>query len=213
MNIGLHFAAACGLAAFFVASAPASALTFTYNLTGDTNAGYSDPAWPGWTYVDLTPAPAPGYTLNVGDTVQATISLNNAVTLNQLEIFLQETNEEPRMWFDTTLSYFSGGLPVTAPSSDWFQSTNAHGGLGFAAYFADESGTFSFDRIIVNAVVTAMTLPGGGSPTSINLTEYTPYFGFYNPAVATTPIPGGLLLMVTALGGLGILARRKRAAA
>jgi hypothetical protein len=46
----------------------------------------------------------------------------------------------------------------------------------------------------------------------INLTErYAPYIGFYNSNLATTPLPGGLLLMITALGGLGIVARRKRA--
>jgi hypothetical protein len=213
MSFGLNFAAACGLAAFAAFTAPASAATFDYNLTGDTNAGYTDPAWPGETFIDLTPAPSPGYKLRDGDTIHATISLNNPVAINAFEVFLQETNEEPRMWYDLTFSFLNGGVSVPTPSVGWLQSTNAHGGLGFDGNFTDPAGILTFDQVVVTAVITSMTLPGGSLAESINLTDYVPYFGFYGTTVATTPLPGALLLMMTALGGLGIVGRRKRAAA
>jgi hypothetical protein len=219
MNFGLHFAAGCALTAFLATSAPASATTFTYDLSGNTNTAYADPAWPGWAYIDLTDSvtgtgPHPGYALSVGDSVQVAVKLDNPVTFHEFEIGLQGMADYSGVIFNPTYSYFSGGIPVPAPSSDWGESDNAYGGFGLSGYFYAGSSTFSFDQVIVNAVITAMTDPSNQPVSFINLTEkWAPYIGFYNSSLATTPLPGGLLLMMTALGGLGIFAQRKRAAA
>jgi hypothetical protein len=218
MNIGRHFAAACSLAAFFAVSAPASAASFTYDLTGDTSAAYTDPAWPGWTYVDTTDATSgaashPGYSLHTGDTVQVTIALNNPMSFNGLDIFLQETNDTTTViLYDQTVAFSLGGATVPNPSTGFWNGTaGARGGLGFAPGFDPDPGTLTFDKIILNAVITALTAPGGGSVASIELLPFPTYIGFYNPTVATTPLPGALLFLLTGLGGLGIFARRKRA--
>lgn len=218
MNFGLLFTAAFGLAASLALSAPASAATIDYNLVGD--AEYADPAWPGFTFIDLADAGTgstvfPGYTLNVGDIIQVTVTLNNPASFNWFEIVLQETNETTTIWFDPTLLFSLGGVTVPEPSSEWSPSVGVTGALGFGAGFYTDVGTFSFDKVIVNAVITALTDPSGGNVSSMVLTQmpYPPYVGLYNPSVATTPLPAGLWLMMTALGGLGIVARRKRTAA
>lgn len=217
MKFGLHFTAACALAAFLTLSASASATTFTYDLTGSINTAYADPAWPGWAYVDLTDSvtgtgPHPGYTLHLGDSVQVAVKLDNPVTFHEFEIGLQGMADSSTVIFDPTYSYFSGGVAVPAPSSDWGESDNASRGFGFDGYFSAGSNTFSFDQVLVSAVITSMFDPSHQPVSFINLTErYAPYIGFYNSNLATTPLPGGLLLMITALGGLGIVARRKRA--
>ena len=220
MKLGLHLAAACGLATFLAVSGPAAATTFTYDLTGDTNTAYTDPAWPGYTYIDLADANtgtalSPGYTLNVGDTVQVTIALNNPVTFNALDIFLQETNDNTTwVWYNSTYAFSLGGAAVPEPASDWGHDSATRGGLGLGIGYYTDAGTFTFDKVVVDAAITSMTDGlSGPAVASIDLTQYVPYIGLYNLPVATTPIPGTLLLMSTALGGLGIFARRKRATA
>jgi hypothetical protein len=218
MKLGLNFAAAFGLAAFLSMSAPASAASYTYDLVGDTTTAYTDPAWPGWTYVDTTDATSgatshPGYTLQVGDTIQVTISLNNPASFNYLDIFLQETNDTTTIWYDQTVLFSLGGVTVPNPSTGfWDGHGGAGGGLGFAPGFDPDPGSLTFDKVILNAVITALTDPVGGAVGSIELLPFPTYIGFYNPAVATTPLPGAMLFMMTALGGLGIFARRKRTA-
>jgi hypothetical protein len=67
----------------------------------------------------------------------------------------------------------------------------------------------------VDAVITSITDPSNQPLSSIDLLETQASVTFINATanVATTPLPGALLLMSTALGGLGIFARGKRAAA
>jgi hypothetical protein len=220
MRLGLNFAVACGLTAFLAMSAPATAASYTYDLAGDTSTAYTDPAWPGWTYIDTTDANTgatsfPGYSLLVGDTVKVTVTLNNPVSFNDLDLFLQETNDTTTtILYDQTVLFSLGGANVPNPSTGFWNGTaGARGGLGFSPGFDPDAGTLTFDTVIVNAVITALTGPGGGAVPSIALLPFPTYIGFYNPAVATTPLPGALLLLMTALGGLGIVARRKRALA
>jgi hypothetical protein len=213
----MRFAAAFGFAAFLALSAPASATTFTYDLAGDTTAAYTDPAWPGWTYIDTTDANTgagsfPGYSVHVGDTIQVTLSLNNPATFTDLDLFLQEASNTATISYDQTVLFSLGGAMVPNPSTGfWDGSAAAIGGLGFAPGFSPQTGTLTFDSLVLNAVITALENPTGVS--SIELLAFPTYVGFYNANVATTPIPGALLLMMTALGGLGIVARRKRSLA
>jgi hypothetical protein len=218
MNFALNFAAACGLAAFVAFAAPASATTYTYDLAGDTTTAYTDPAWPGWTYVDLADANGttsfPGFSLHKDDIVQVTITLNNPVSFSDLDIFLHESsNDTTIIWYDQTVLFSLGGATVPNPGIGFWNGTaGAQGGLGFSPGFDPFTGVLTFDKVILNAVVTSLT-DGGGDVASLELLPFPTYIGFYNPSVATTPLPGALLLMMTALGGLGFVARRKKAAA
>lgn len=216
MNWGLNFTAACGLTVFLTLSAPASATSFTYDLAGDTTTAYTDPAWPGWTYIDTTDANTgatsfPGYSVHVGDTVQVTLSLNNPGTFNDFNLFLQEASNTATISYDQTVLFSLGGIAVPNPSTGfWNGSAGAIGGLGFEAGYFPQSGTLTFDSVVLNAVITALEDPMGTAVSSIELLAFPTYVGLYNQNVATTPLPGALLLMSTALGGLGIFARRKR---
>ncbi len=220
MNFGPNFAAVCGLAAFMAFSAPASAATaYTYDLAGDTSKAYGDPAWPGWAYVDLTDPNSgatsfPAFSLQVDDTIQVTVALNNPVTFTDLDLFLQEASNTSIIGYDQTVLFSLGGLPVSNPGTGfWDGSAGAAGGLGFAPGFSPDSGSLTFDKIIVNAVIKSLADSVGGTVSSVELLPFPTYIGFKNSNLATTPLPGALLLMTTALGGLGLVARRKRAAA
>jgi hypothetical protein len=218
MNFGLSFAVACGLTAFVTLSAPASATTFTYDLVGNTNAAYTDPAWPGWSYIDTKDAGTgatsfPSYSVHVGDTFQVTVTLNNPVTFNTIDLFLQEASDDAGVWFDQTVLFSLGGATVPNPATGfWNGSAGSTGGLGFGPGFWPDAGTLTVDKVIVNAVVTLLTNPLGNSVSSVELTQFPTYIGFYNTPVAQTPLPGAMLLMMTALGGLGVVGWRKRTA-
>lgn len=218
MKSALNFAAACGLVAFLAMSAPASAATFNYDLVGDTTTGYTDPAWPGFIYIDTHDASTgatsfPGYSVHVGDTFQVTVTLNNPVSFNYIDLFLQEASDDAGVWFDQTVMFSLGGATVPNPATGyWNYPGGSTGGLGFGPGFYPDAGTLTVDKVIVNAVVTLLTTPLGNPVSSVELTQFPTYIGFYNTPVATTPIPGALLFMMTALGGLGVAARRKRSA-
>jgi len=218
MTIGLMTKAAFGLAAFLALSVPASATTFSYDLAGDTNAAYTDPAWPGWTYIDTTDANTgatsfPPYSVHVGDIVQVTLTLNNPASFTDLDLFLQEASNSATIFYDQTVLFSLGGVSVPNPGTGfWNGVAGARGGLGFAPGFSPDVGTLTFDKLILSAVITALNDPLGSAVSSIELSQAPTYVGFYNPVVAT-PIPGALLLMATSLGGLGIFARRKRSVA
>jgi hypothetical protein len=219
MTWGFRFAVVFGLVAFLAMSAPASATTFTYDLKGDTSTGYAEPAFPGSTRIDLADADTgstsfPGHTLRINDIIDVAVILNNPISFNWANVIVQDSDGKPFIFYDSTYSYALGGVPVPAPSSsNWDNGIGSYGALVFGGGFSDPSGTFSFDQLIVHAVITSLVNPSGQDVTSLAMTAGRPYLEFYNPPVATTPLPGGLLLMMTALGGLGIVARRKRATA
>ena len=219
MNFGLNFAAACGLAAFVAFTAPASANTYTYDLAGDTTKAYTDPAEPGFTYVDLvdandgTTTSFPPFSLHVNDTIQVTVTLNNPASFNYLDIFLQEVSDKSTIMYDQTVLFSLGGATVPNPSTGfWNGIAGSRGGLGFSPGYYPDPGSLTFDKVIVTAVVTSLTDPLGGAVSSLELLAAPTSIGFFNPAVAATPLPGAWLLMTTALCGLGFFARRKRAA-
>jgi hypothetical protein len=219
MNLRTNVAAACGLAALLALSAPASAASFTYDLAGDTSTAYTDPnpIWVNHSYIDLHDATSgstdfPGYTLHAGDTLQVTVALNHPVTFNSLDIFLQETNDETTwIGLNETYSFFQGATAVPGPTPDGTNIEAARGGLGFYnGFYGGDTGMVTFDKVIVNAVVTALTDASGGTVGSIDLTKYVPYIDLYNPGVASTPVPGSLVLALTAFGGLSMVGWRKR---
>jgi hypothetical protein len=219
MKFAPSFAAICTVAAFSAMSAPATAATITYDLVGDTTTAYTDPSWPGWTYIDTSDANSgatsfPGYSVEVGDTIQVTLSLNNPATFSDLDLFLQEASNTAIIVYDRTIQFSLGGVAVPNPGTgSWNGTSGARGGLGFAPGYFPDSGTLTFDRLVLNAVITELANPGGTAVSSIELLAYPTYVGIYNPSVVTTPLPGGIFLLLTALGGIGIVARYKRAIA
>jgi hypothetical protein len=218
MNVRL-LAAACGLAASLVLSAPASAATITYDLSGDTNAINPSHINPELSFLDLTTTGTgsgllPGYTLNLGDTIHVTFTLNHPVTLGAYFLFLLDTADiNSKIAYNPSYSYFLGGAAVSPPG--WFNAIDSSGDLGFGGQDPKFAPNFTFDQVVVDAVITSITDPSNQPLSSIDLLETQASVTFINATanVATTPLPGALLLMSTALGGLGIFARGKRAAA
>ena len=223
MKLELHFAAACGLGAFLALSAPVSAATIDYDLVGDTTTAYTSVFDPHYQFIDLQDANTgsdvlPSRTLSTGDTVHLTVTFNHPVTTDSFyDIYLQDT-ASPDSWVNIaptpTFSYFNGGTSVPFPSSSGFSYTSGTGG-GFGTgegFVTNGSETITFDKVIIDLVIESLTDTAGNPTSSVTLLESYPYFDIYtfNTPVSQTPIPSTLLLMSTALGGLGIFTRRKR---
>jgi len=208
-----RFAIIGGLIAFLALAAPATAATISYDLTGDTTAAYTDPGSPGIAFIDLADTSTvsgqvPSQVIRVGDTLHITISLNHPISPTEAFLFLHKA-PGLAFGFDASMSFFNGATEVFAPGSWLTPSTGSSEALAFGiGNHTFESDTLTFDKIIANVVINVMTRPTLILPeTWSNLAVYDPNL------VATTPLPGALLLMMTGLGGLGVVARRKRGAA
>jgi len=216
MNLRPHFSAACGLAAFLALCAPASANTFTFDLAGDTTTAYSVPPVLQYKWIDLHDATSgsttlPGITLHAGDTVQTTVTLNHSMPFSILDFFLQAANDDSvTLTSDTTYTFSLGGAVVTEPGT-WLHANSTDAGLAVGTGSGGPD-LLSADKIIMNIAITSLTDKFGNTVASLELAPGQPYIGFFNP-VASAPIPPTLWLMTTALGGLGIFARRRRKAA
>jgi hypothetical protein len=202
-----------GLLAVSALSAPASATTIGYDLAGDATAGYTDPGAPGSTFIDLSDASTvsgqvPSHTVSTGDTLHVTLTLNQAINFTRFALFLQKAPGSD-FAFDTTFTYFLGGSEVFAPSSNWSTSLGSSDAIGLSTGYTAGNNIFSFDKVVIDVVLTAMT----SSPLTLPETWSNLEVSNFSTAAATTPLPGALLLMMTALGALGAVARRKRSAA
>jgi hypothetical protein len=207
-----RFAILAGLAAFMALVAPATAATISYDLTGDTTAAYGDPGSPGIAFIDLADTSTvsgqvPSQVISVGDTLHITISLNHPISPTEAFLFLQKA-PSLAFGFDASMSFFNGATEVFAPGSWLTPSIGSAEALAFGiGNHTFESDTLTFDKIIANVVINVMTQP------TLILPQTWSHLEVYDPnLVATTPLPGALLMMMTALGGLGVVGWRKRTA-
>src|SRR4051812_14066687 len=137
MNLRLSFTAVATFLA--LGAAPGSASTFTFYLAGDTSTPYSVPPVLEYKWIDLHAATSgstafPGITLHAGDTVQATITLNNPMPFQILDFFLQEsTDGTTTVTSDTTYAFSLGGATVAEPTGLWSHANSTDAGLSVGA--------------------------------------------------------------------------------
>jgi hypothetical protein len=221
MNLRTNIAAACGLAGLIALSAPATAATFDYDLVGDGAAAYTLPGVPpAWTFVDLTDTTTgvsdlPGYRLTTGDKIHLTVTLAHPITFTGFQLWLQNTSSaNSSVYVDPTSQYFLNGAAEPEPSSNWGYTSGTSGSLGFGAtYVLWGSDTFSFDKLILDATITDLTDDSNQSVPYLDLQDgwaSITVFDANKLGVATTPVPGSLILGLTSIGGLAFAARRKR---
>jgi hypothetical protein len=210
-------AAACGLAAWLAMSNAAGAATITYDLTADVDAGYTCCGWVDTTFIYLVDPNTgtyelPEYTLSVGDAIDLSVTFSRSVTLSDFFIGLQYADASAHIHGNPTFAYFNGGFAVTPPPG-WNENSASFGALGFSAGFEPVIGAFSFDKIIVNAVIASMN-DGSGTVSSMLVGQYQAAIAMNHYSdVTATPIPAALPLFATALGGMAFAGWRRRKAA
>lgn len=167
---------------------PAKATTDTFNLTGDTAnliASYvngNPPSFIGT--LGLTNSATglnqiSGFTLSVGDIINGTVDLNNAITV---------PSSPDSQWFDIdflnssgtdfnmseTVTFYHNGVQVT-PGGDFNTYDGSGGYLSIGGATTNAAPAFTFDEMVFTATVTSMLNASNSEPvSSVNLPNGTP---------------------------------------
>jgi hypothetical protein len=224
INFNRSVIALCTLG-FLFSSASAIASTTTYSLTDGLNSpsvfnGNNGNAYTVTTLVLTNAATGlntlSGFTLNVGDIVNGTVTLNNPLTLpastQYAEILINlldgSNNGLQRIDMQESLSFYDKGVQV------YPNGLSAGGGVGLA--FAIGAGpvatpAFSFDKISFSAAVTGILDNNLQNVSSVNLQDTTPDIEIFAYPTAV-PVPAAIWLFGSGLAGLGFFGQRRKAA-
>jgi hypothetical protein len=224
------------LASAMLAADSAEAATYSFDLSGDMSTvdihNYIEPIqnkpsqsqWLELTNVATGLKEIAPFTLNAGDIVNVTISLNAPMTIpasdepSFVAALLDTPTTDHEIDVTQSASFFNGGVPVSIPGLTGYDGSG--GWLAPGAYTnATGLASFAFDKITIAALVTAILDDPNGSdisPLTLVGGRIPMLFVSYGFQSATTPIPGAALLMLTGLGalaGVGRLRHRKAASA
>jgi hypothetical protein len=224
INFHRYVIALCSFGFLFSSaySVTAIASTTSYDLTGDTNnlsVSYGNNFYS--YYVDtlqLTNAATgsstlSGFTLNVGDIINGTITLNNPLTMpagtfEGIEIeLLAIPNDYINM--DGSVSFYDNGVQVYPAGFSVDYSSGAALGIGMSTGSLTTPG-FSFDKISFSATVTGIQDYNNQNLTSVNLQNYSPTLTTTAPTAV--PVPAAVWLFGSSFAGLGFFGRRRKAA-
>jgi len=226
----LRVIGAAVLAASFLAAAPtALAATYTFDLTGDVAGavhfhGHSGPLSYRGVEVPLLNGGSStigGYTLDIGDTLQGTLSLSGALKTYAASnivivlIHLGDVGSDQLTSTGSPLQLTLGGSDIN-PFSPFVASEIGYVAPNTAGFGAIPS--FSFDGATFNASVTNLqTFPVYSPLSSVDVARTSPYLiavSFGNPQ--GVPEPAAWVTMIVglaAIGGSVRLARSKGHAA
>ena len=220
--IGFLFAA--GLSLF----ESADAAIINYDLTANPSysiANYYPPDTNGYSLVTQTfpladastgASQQSARTVSVGDTISGTINFSSPYSQDASPlgdtflVFLQSAVNYGFAYIASSLSFYKDGALVDTP---------VHAGQGqssaptvFASAFSSGiTPAYTFDRIVFSTTVSRIYDQSLHDVPSVNLIAGTPQLLIYSYA-APVPLPACLWLLASGLGGVGIFARRKRAA-
>jgi len=200
----------------------AQATTFNYNLSGSPSSAVLFPdknAVGAYTsgYIPLLNTATgtnsiPAFTLSVGDVVQATVTLDGIFTIPASRFYagtdvLLASGFTGLINYNPTVSFFKLGLPVPAfDGQGGFAPFSGSGGsfvLGGVAFSGQPTPSFSFDQMVVQAIITSF-MPVATSmtlPTSLPKLEFISF--------APVSEPASLALMLLGLSTLAGAARRR----
>ena len=216
-----------GAIALSAVATDASAATITYNLTADPNTAsvYNGNNGDAYTVdtmnlnnVSTGLNQLPGYTLNVGDTLSGTITFNSPLTIPasnkgaELLITLNSAKTY-QFYYQQFLTFYDNGVLVPPPSG-----LNVFGGSGGALSLGAVAGNtptlgFTFDQIQFNTTITQITnLTTHQSIASVSLASGSPTLATITYP-ASVPLPAASWFMLSGIGSLGALVRRKKLSA
>jgi hypothetical protein len=219
MKTRYALAFAVSVAAMCASTVPTRAATINYNLTGDpadlntvSSGTFLDQVLV-LTNADTGLQQVPGGLISVGDTINATVTLNGALTMpasslsSELILVLAQGPGLDSFTFTQSVSYFLHGAQVAPPAGF---ANILNGGspviLGQAAGVPTPS--FLFDEVVYNATLDNIFQVPDGNLSSLNLLPGTPALEMLT-APSPVPLPAAIWLFLPGLGGLGLLARRK----
>lgn len=112
--------------------------------------------------------------------------------------------------FTESVSYYDKGVLVSPPSG-FNTAESSGGGLILAQGTALPSPGFAFDEVVYSATINSIESVPGTSVSSIatNPNQYVSFDVQTYPL--PTPLPAGFWLMLSGLGGLGMLFRKRSA--
>ena len=215
-------ALACLLLLMFLALTPVEAATLSYDLTGDPSQLITT-LTPGDPWIDqtlyLTDASTGsnllpgGFVLSVGDTVSVKINFNSPFTVPasqygaSFDLDLNLANGANSFSSTESVSYYENGTPVVPAGFSGILNGGSRLVLGQWGGSSASPG-FSFDEVVFSASVDAMYENGAGVSSATLLPTQPLVDVLYDPI--PTPLPAAIWLLLSGIGGLGLLTRTSR---
>lgn len=215
-------------AVLLAAPVAGNATTITYTLTGnlsnlsvftETESGVS---YTGYFLVPLTDATTGlnilgDLTLNVGDTIDGSITLNSQLTIpasgNQsFSVYLLSgPSSGVALYFNESLDFYDKGVAVSTPAN-WLQPSDA-GALILAEteFSSSTDPSLTFDTIDFSETITKILTGGDATPvSSVDLTsQFDPNLSILERTPTSVPEPATPWLLLAGLGAIWMLKRKR----
>ena len=193
------------------------AATVTYNLTGGAAQPCPTCSAPGDDdySVNLSPVLS-GFTLNVGDRIDGTVTLSTPLTIpaatgwNGVVLFLllpgSTANSMNSVTYTDSVSFYDNGQQVTPPTL-WAPIQGTTTALLLGAVTAGASGALTFDKLTFDSTITGLTDQNNNPLNSVNVPGLPTFLTAISHPV---PLPATAWLLLSGIAAIGVATRTHR---